>query len=126
MTWLNSYQLLYVDTWSSIPSENVKVMVWSDTDGTFSSYSTGNVLTANGWGGMVVGMNGGDVNLGTTGPTNLTLVRQNGWGIVVGTVALGNDVFGEILGDSWSPDGQMVVLVVGDGQSPFQDAVLAQ
>jgi hypothetical protein len=126
MTWLNSYQLLYVDTWSSIPSENVKVMVWSDTDGTFSSYSTGNVLTANGWGGMVVGMNGGDVNLGTTGPTNLTLVRQNGWGIVVGTVALGNEVFGEIPGDSWSPDGQMVVLVVGDGQSPFQDAVLAQ
>jgi hypothetical protein len=54
------------------------------------------------------------------------LQRQGGWGLVVGSLALGNDVFGEIPGDSWSPDGQMVVLVVGDGRSPIQDAVLAQ
>jgi hypothetical protein len=116
-TWASTTDLLFVDLSSSIPSQNNHIYSWSATTGQLAAYGTGMIVGASGQGAVVVGM---DVTPALTW-TNTTPGAAGS-----GAFSLGAGPWMGIPDAAWSPDGQSLILISGDGMEALMDAVLAQ
>jgi len=116
-TWASSEDLLFVDSPSSIPSQNDQILSWSATTGQLAAYGTATLVAASGQGAVVLGM---DVT------SALTWINTTPGAAASGAFSVGAGPWMGIPDAAWSPDGQSLVLISGDDTGLYMDAVLAQ
>jgi Tol biopolymer transport system component len=114
-TWASSDELLIADHSSEIPSQNNRILSWSETTAQLTTYGAGNIVGASGRGAVVTG---------TDGTGSLSWVNRSPGDTASETLTLGAGPWMGIPDAAWSPYGESLVLISGDEFSALMDAVL--
>jgi len=114
-TWASSDQLLIAHSAGASSSASDRILAWSASTGQLTDYGPGDIVGASGEGTVVTGFDGIPGLTWTSGPAGSPSS---------GTIALWDTTWMGVPDVAWSPDGSRLVLIAGDENANYMDAVL--
>jgi WD40 repeat protein len=107
--------LLIAHSAGASSSASDRILAWSASTGQLTDYGPGDIVGASGEGTVVTGFDGIPGLTWTSGPAGSPSS---------GTIALWDTTWMGVPDVAWSPDGSRLVLIAGDENANYMDAVL--